>query len=250
LVSIEAGDTTAFLTTAQKLRGAALSCLFCAECCFWTTAFALKPSNNGYLDHCACTAKMSTKSTARICSVAALALLIFAALGPGTWVPRSGLGWQFDHVIGYLAFTWLFCLAWPRPLVVGPAFMGLAVLLEGLQTFTPDRHADLHAALLNAGAVLTAASVAELFIRVSSMWTVRTFLTTQFGLLRPALNNARTALLTLPGHARLFGRALARAMASQFPASVGLLAQPIPVSLRTGLWLGKQRASDRDGIIS
>ena len=99
---------------------------------------------------------MSFNSTSKVCSVAVLALIVFAALGPGKLVPRSGLGWQFDHVAGYLAFTWIFCLAWPRPRVVGGALATLAVVLEGLQAFTPDRHADLQAACLNAGAVLAA----------------------------------------------------------------------------------------------
>ena len=83
---------------------------------------------------------MSIKLMIKVCSVAVLVLLVFVALGPAKWVPRSGLGWQIDHFVGYFAFTLMFCLAWPRPLVVGGALMVLAVLLEGLQAFTPDRH--------------------------------------------------------------------------------------------------------------
>ena len=44
--------------------------------------------------------------------------------------------------------------------------MGTAALLEALQTFTPDRHADFYAALFGAGGALTQALLAELFIRV------------------------------------------------------------------------------------
>ena len=59
-----------------------------------------------------------------------VALLLFAALGPAKWQVRTGLGWQFDHVVGYFAFTLMFSLAWPRPLLVGGALMATAMLLE------------------------------------------------------------------------------------------------------------------------
>ena len=39
------------------------------------------------------------------CSVAAIALLVYAALGPGNWQPCSGLDWQFDHFVGYFTIT-------------------------------------------------------------------------------------------------------------------------------------------------
>jgi VanZ family protein len=191
---------------------------------------------------------MSNKS-AKATSVAALGLLVFAALGPANWVPRSGLGWQIDHVVGYLIFTWMFCLAWPRPLVVGGVLMALAVLLEGLQAFTPDRHADLHAALYSAGAVLAAALVAEFFTRAPRLLTPRTLLMAQpFRLLRPVWNNARAALLSASGRARLLGNALARGVVPQSPASGGLIAQPIPVGLKTGPLMREHMHSGRSGI--
>ena len=70
--------------------------------------------------------------------------------------PRRSLG---------AAFTLMFCLAWPRPLVVGAALMAVAQLLEGMQALTPDRSSDLEAAFYGAGGVLAAALLAELFIR-------------------------------------------------------------------------------------
>src|SRR5262249_54359006 len=103
-------------------------------------------------------------------SVAAMALLVCAALGPANWAPRSGLGWQFDHFIGYLAITCLICFAWPRPFLVGGALMAAAVLLEGLQAFTPDRKAGLVAALCGAGGALAAALVVALFIFIRAQW--------------------------------------------------------------------------------
>jgi hypothetical protein len=85
-----------------------------------------------------------SNTSAKVISVATLALIVFAALGPANWVPRSGLGWQIDHIVGYSVFTWMLCLTWPRPLVVGGALMAFAVMLEALQAFTPDRHPTPH----------------------------------------------------------------------------------------------------------
>ena len=101
----------------------------------------------------------------KVFSVTALVLLTFVALGPATWQPRSGLGWEIDHFVGYFIFTLMFCIAWPRPLVVGGALMVFAVLLEGLQAFMPDRSSYYMAAVYSAGGVLAAALLAELFIR-------------------------------------------------------------------------------------
>ena len=102
----------------------------------------------------------------KFCSVAAVALLVFAHLGPANWQPRTGLGWQTEHLLGYFVVTSVVCLAWPRPFVVGMAFMAAAPLLEALQGLTPDRHPDFLAALYGAGGALAAALLAELFIRV------------------------------------------------------------------------------------
>jgi VanZ family protein len=109
---------------------------------------------------------MTIKLMAKICSVAVMVLLVIIALGPAKWAPRTGLGWQIDHFVGYFAITLMFCLAWPRPFVVGGALMAGGALLEGLQYFTPDRIANLEAAIWGAVGALTAALLAELFIRV------------------------------------------------------------------------------------
>jgi hypothetical protein len=79
----------------------------------------------------------------------------------------TGLGWRIDHIVGYFAFTLLFCLAWPRPLVVGGILMATAMLLEALQTLTPDRCCDFEAALYRASGALIAAVVGALFIRLN-----------------------------------------------------------------------------------
>jgi VanZ family protein len=108
---------------------------------------------------------MTVKVVLKVCSVAALVVLVFFALGPAKWTPRSGLGFKFDHFVGYFFFTLLFCLAWPWPLAVGAALAALAIVLENLQSFLPGRSSYFVAALYSAGGVLTAALFAELFIR-------------------------------------------------------------------------------------
>ena len=105
------------------------------------------------------------------CSVAAIAAIAFAQLGPGNWQPRTGLGWQSEHVLAYFVVTAIVCLAWPRPFVVGPALMATSPLLEALQDLTPDRHANFVAGLCGAGGALAAALLVELFIRA---WRWRT----------------------------------------------------------------------------
>lgn len=98
-------------------------------------------------------------------SVAVMVLLVIAALGPAKWQPRTGLGWQAEHFVGYFAVTTIFLLAWPWPLVVGGGVMAVAALLETLQALTPDRSSYYVAALYGAGGALAAALLAELFIR-------------------------------------------------------------------------------------
>ena len=105
------------------------------------------------------------RSGAKVCSGMVMVLLVIGALGPENWTPRTPLGWQFDHFLGYFAITLLVCFAWPRPFVVGGVLAPAAFLLEGLQAFTPDRTANLVAALCGAGGVLTATLIAELFVR-------------------------------------------------------------------------------------
>ena len=142
---------------------------------------------------------MSTKSIARVGGVAMLvALLLFAALGPAKWQVRTGLGWQFE-----------------RPLLVGGALMATAMLLEALQTFTPDRHCDLRAALLGAGGALAGALVLDLLSRARIRMNGLAVLMPQ----RPSpwgWNNVRMAWVT----ARVHGvprSSAARRLALRFP---------------------------------
>jgi hypothetical protein len=98
------------------------------------------------------------------CSIAATALLVFAHLSPAKWKPRTRLGGSIDHFLAYFVVTLIVYLAWPRPLVVGAALMGVSALLEGLQRFTVDRTASFLAAFCGAGGALAAVLFAELFL--------------------------------------------------------------------------------------
>jgi VanZ family protein len=149
---------------------------------------------------------MSIKLVLKVCSVAVLFLLVFAALGPAKWVPRSGLGWRIDHFFGYFGLTLTFCFAWQRPLLVGGALMALAVLLEGLQAFTPDRHADVYAALISASGAMAAVLPADLFIQTPRRLNGRTLLT--------------SARMLLPAASR-------RSVAPKSPALAGLASQQL-----------------------
>jgi VanZ family protein len=108
---------------------------------------------------------MSIKTMLKVCSAAAFLLLIYAALGPEKWIPRSGFGWRVDHFFGYFALTSMFCFIWGRPFLFGGALMAAAVLFEGLQAFTPDRHADFYAALISASGAVAAILPADFLIR-------------------------------------------------------------------------------------
>ena len=105
------------------------------------------------------------RSWMKFASVAAAVLVVIVALGPAKWAPRTGLGFEVDHFLGYFVITTMFCLAWPRPFVVGGALIVGGVLLEGLQALTPDRSSNSLAALYGAGGALAAALLAEIFIR-------------------------------------------------------------------------------------
>ena len=92
-------------------------------------------------------------------SVATIAFLVFAQLCPAKWKPRTRLGWQIDHFLAYFVVTSIVCLTWPRPFVVGTAFMAVSALLEWLQRFTPDRKPNFLAALCGAGGAFVAAAL-------------------------------------------------------------------------------------------
>src|SRR6184192_4315641 len=72
-------------------------------------------NENYYFTLRAVTASASVRTVAKACCVPIVILLVIAALGPEKWAPRTHLGWQFDHFIGYFGITSFVCFAWPRP---------------------------------------------------------------------------------------------------------------------------------------
>jgi VanZ family protein len=108
--------------------------------------------------------KTTVRRALQACCVVGLVALAFIGLGPARWQPRSGIGWEIDHFVGYCVITLVCCIAWPRPLLVGGALMLFAVLLEGLQAFMPDRSSYYLAAIYSACGVATGAAIAGLLI--------------------------------------------------------------------------------------
>jgi VanZ family protein len=108
---------------------------------------------------------VKNKTILKVFCITTLAIITFVGLGPARWQPRSGLGWELDHFLGYFVITVMCCLAWPRPLLVGGILAAFAVLLEGLQAFMPDRSSYYLAAVYSAAGVIAAALIADLFLR-------------------------------------------------------------------------------------
>ena len=44
--------------------------------------------------------EMTMRRVLQTCCVVGLVVLAFVGLGPATWQPRSGLGWEIDHFVG------------------------------------------------------------------------------------------------------------------------------------------------------
>jgi VanZ family protein len=152
---------------------------------------------------------VSNKTIIKLCSVAAFILLVGLALGPSKMVPRSGLGWEFDHFFGYFALTLIACLVWPRPLVIGAAFVVLAALLEGLQAFTPDRTPDLDSVLFSAAGTISVVFNGDLFIRTPRWLAARTL---EMMLPHFSRLNVRTALLRFSHAIRIRASGVARGL--------------------------------------
>ena len=56
----------------------------------------------------------------RFCSFAVICFLVYVHLGPARLQPpRTGLGWQLDHFLGYFAATSIVWLAWAPAALCG-----------------------------------------------------------------------------------------------------------------------------------
>ena len=81
---------------------------------------------------------------AAIAAWAALAFIAYATLSPLQARPQAANSAGLEHFVAFAAVGLLFALAYPKRIVfVCFIVLGSAVLLEGLQTLTPDRHGRL-----------------------------------------------------------------------------------------------------------
>jgi len=67
--------------------------------------------------------RVSRRIVIKLCSVASVGLIAYAALGPAKWQLRPMLGWKTEHFLGFLIVTFIACVAWRRPVIVGLALM-------------------------------------------------------------------------------------------------------------------------------
>lgn len=101
----------------------------------------------------------------RLGGVLAIAMLIFASLFLPTELERLRTGhWFIEHFLGYFAAAATICLGWPRPFLVGGILMVAAVILEALQSFTPNHSPTLLSVVGGAAGALAAALIAKLIM--------------------------------------------------------------------------------------
>jgi VanZ family protein len=112
---------------------------------------------------------MQNRPVTIIVSVAFLAFIVYAALGPAKSVPRTGLGWQIDHFAGYFVLTSMLSLVWRRALMIGAAVASLALALEMSQSFTSDRFPDFMGAFYSVFGVTSATLLADVFFRARTV---------------------------------------------------------------------------------
>src|SRR5256885_16660330 len=87
--------------------------------------------------------RVSSRIVIKVCSVVSVGLIAYAALGPANWQLRPMLGWKTEHFLGFLIVTFIACVAWPRPLIVGLALMTTAGMLQAVQGVKPYRIPEL-----------------------------------------------------------------------------------------------------------
>ena len=105
--------------------------------------------------------------TKAICLIGAAAAvtLTLATLIPGNWVPRTGLGFKFEHFSAYFVMAGVLCVVSRRPFVVAASLTTLAAILEVLQGLTPDRSPDFMAPLAATVGVACGVTLALLSFR-------------------------------------------------------------------------------------
>jgi VanZ family protein len=112
---------------------------------------------------------MSSRLRSRWLAAAGATLLVataVVALTPTELQVRTGLHWLIEHFLVFVTVTFVFCLAWRRPMRVAAVMLPLALAIEALQALTPDRIADPATALMAAAGVATAALFADFIFTV------------------------------------------------------------------------------------
>ena len=110
-------------------------------------------------------------SSARSKWIAAAGVALIAAIVFATFVPvdrqiRTGLHWRTEHFLAYFVATSIVWLGWRRPLLVAGGLMIAAVLLEALQSLTPNHTSNFLSVLSGAGGVLAAVLLAEFMLGI------------------------------------------------------------------------------------
>ena len=104
---------------------------------------------------------------------ALLAFIAYATISPIQDRPTLATSNSFEHLAAFAILGGLFCLAYPRQIVlVFLIVLGSAVLLEFAQLLTPDRHGRVQDAIekIAGGAVGILAGRAILYFGQASRW--------------------------------------------------------------------------------
>ncbi len=105
----------------------------------------------------------------RLCGVLAMVAIIFASLMlPPTWEQMRTGHWFVEHFLGYFAASSIILLGWPKPLVVGISLATTAVILEVLQSLSPNHTASAISVIGGVTGALTASILAKLIAVASS----------------------------------------------------------------------------------
>jgi hypothetical protein len=103
-------------------------------------------------------------------------------------VPRTGLGFKFEHFSAYFVMAGVLCVVSRRPYVVAASLTTLAAILEALQGLTPDRSPDFMAPLAATVGVACGVTLALL-----SLWPRRSLLAALRASLSSLANDLRRA---------------------------------------------------------
>jgi len=101
----------------------------------------------------------------QLCGAIAFGLVIFASLKlPAQWEQMRTGHWFIEHFLGYFAASSIICLGWRRPFVVAGSLTVAALILEGLQSLTPNHSPALLSVVGGASGAIAAALIAKVIM--------------------------------------------------------------------------------------